>query len=259
MLNLNLVRTLVGDNASRHLACSISALLFGFALACGSAPADTVTSVSCATPTAPFVIGAASCDAIGSYGYAQATVASSVALPGTAGHPAVIEANSVVAALQTGVHGLTGIATAQSTANVGILFDTGGPVRNGYLELYFLQNAWHAPVNGVISELLTIGSYSASPDGSSLSSILIPIQLGTQFGFDYMQSVAAIGSSAGGLSIGDIDSQISLFAFEANGTTPVLLFDPPGDPVEALTPEPAAGGSVLVGIAGFALLFKFRR
>jgi hypothetical protein len=258
MLKSNLVRVSVGDNASRHLTCSILALLFGFGLACGSASADTVTSVSCATPTAPYAIGGASCGATGSYGYAQATVSSSVVLPGTASNPAVIDASSGVTALQTGVHGLTGTATAQSSANIGITFDTGGPVRDGYLELNFLQYAWRAPVNGVISELLTIGSYSASPDGSSLSSIFIPIQLGTQFGFEYLQSAAAIGSSAGGLSIGDIDSQISLFAFEGNGTTPVLLLDPPGNP-DALTPEPAAMGIMLVGIAGLALLSKCRR
>ena len=132
--------------------------------------------------------------------------------------------------MQYGVHGIAGTATAQSSADIGILFDTSGPLRDGLLELNFTQNAWQMPSNGYLSELLTIGSYTVDPNGNSLISIWIPIQLGSQFGFDYLATVAAIGSSGGGLASGAIESQISLQAFEADGTTGVQLFDPPGNP-----------------------------
>jgi hypothetical protein len=237
--------------------CSILGLAIGITLLAGGAAGDTVTSVSCATPTASFVTGPASCNVLGSYGFSQASVNSGIVLPATAGDAAVINASSSVSALQTGIHGITATATAQSSADIGIIFDTSGAVRNGYLELSFLQNAWEIPENGAISESLTIGSYTASPDGASLSSIWIPIQLGTQFGFNYLESVAAIGSSGSGLTVGEIDSEISLLAFESDGTTAVQLFDPPGDP-GSLTPEPSSAGIVIAGILGLAVLLKFR-
>jgi hypothetical protein len=236
--------------------CSI--LLLGLILAAFPGAADTVTSVSCATPTAPLATGASTCDAAGLYGYTQGNVSTNISLPATAADAATITANSSVSALQTGVHGISQTATAQASANIGIIFDTTGSLRNGLLELSFLQNGWTSPINGYMSESLSIGSYSVNPNGSSLSSVWIPIQLGSQFGFDYQQSIAAIGSSISGLSRGDIDSQISLLAFEANGTTAVQLYDPPGGPGNLLTPEPASLGLMGLGLLSAALLSKFR-
>jgi hypothetical protein len=240
--------------------CARSILIFGMGLAvvAGTVRASTITSVTCATPTAVLATGAASCDAIGLYGYSQAVVSTGITLPGTATDAAVIQASSSASALQTGVHGIVGTATAQSSAEIGIIFDTTGPVRSGLLELSFLQNTWDAPLNGYLSQSLAIGSYSANPNGSSLSSIWIPIELGSQFGFDYTQSIAAIGSSIGGLSTGSIDSQMSLLAFEADGITAVQLYDPPGSPSNLFTPEPANIGIMAIGLFSLILFVKLR-
>ena len=170
-------------------------IVSAFMLLCSLANADTVTSVSCSTPTAPFATGASNCDALGSYGYSQATAGFSEVMPTTASQAAVINARSTASALQFGAHGVAGTATAQSSVDLGIIFDTTGAVRSGLLELSFLQNTWVTPVNGLMKESLTVGSYSISPEGSSLSTIWIPIELGSQFGFEYLQSIAAIGSS----------------------------------------------------------------
>ena len=243
-------------NCPKVRSCSILAL--GLIVAIGTCSADTVTSVSCSTPTVALAIGSATCDAVGSYGYSQAAVSTNINLPATASDAAVITADSSVSALQVGVHGITGTATAQSSTDIGIIFDTTGPLRNGLLELSFLQDGWTTPINGYISDSLSVASYRVNPNGSSLSSIWIPVQLGTDFGFDFQQSLAAIGSSISGLSTGDIDSQISLLAFEADGTTAVQLYDPPGDPGNLLTPEPASVGLMAAGLLAAVLFFKIR-
>lgn len=232
-------------------------LMMAVALSAGLAAADTMTSVSCATPTAALQTGTSSCDAPGSYGYSQATVRSNVLLPSTASEAAVIKAVTSASAMQFGTHGIAGTATAQSMADIGIIFDTAGAARSGLLELNFTQNAWAAPVNGFISESLSVGSYRVTPGGSNFS-IWIPIQLGGEFGFDYAQSLTAIGSAGSGVTSGNVDAAITLQAFEADGVTGVQLFDPPGSPAPLLaTPEPGGLGLMTMAIAG-GLLFLMR-
>lgn len=224
-----------------------------------AAKADTITSVSCSTPTAAFQTDTAACDAIGRYGYSQASVTTGVALPASASDTAVINVNSSAAALQYSLHGIGGTATAQSAADVGIVFDTTGATRNGWLELSLTQNAWTTPVNGAISGSLSVGSFSAASDGGNLTSIWIPIQLGTQFGFDYVTNLIAIGSTGSGLTTGAIDTEITLQAFEADQTTGAQLFDPPGSPAGLLeTPEPQGLG-MLAGLASLGILFFIRQ
>jgi hypothetical protein len=219
--------------------------------------ADTITAVTCTSPGAPYVINSSSCHAVGTEGYAQGNVATSVSLPSNLSGAAVIDANSTASAIENTIRGIATTATATSSANIGVTFDTTGPVRNGLLELTFAQLGWTPPVNGYTYESLSVASYSVNPDGTSFT-VWIPIQLGTDFSFDYQQSLIAISS---GLSSGDIDSQIFLLAFEANGATPVGLFDPPSPSATIVaTPEPASMGLLMMAsVAGVALLFKRRR
>jgi hypothetical protein len=244
----------------RNLECLVLALALGSVLA-GCAAADILAAVSCSTPTAAFQTNGSSCDAMGSYGYSKAAVSSSVELAATASGAAIIEATSTASLMQGGTHGITGTATGQSSADIGIIFDTTGAVRNGLLELSFAQSSWTAPLNGYISENLTIGTYTVAPDGSKLSAIWIPIELGSAFGFDYVQSLAAIGSSGSGVTSGTIGTALSLRAFEADGTTGVQLFDPPESPTPLLlaTPEPGNLGIITAGVVGLAFLFRLRR
>jgi hypothetical protein len=219
-----------------------------------SAATTVTTSVTCSSPGAAYLTNSASCYALGTEGYAQGGVTTSVSLPTSASGAGVISADSTASALETTIRGLTATATATASANIGITFDTTGPVRNGLLELTFDQLTWTPPANGYTNESLSVASYSVNPDGSNVS-VWIPIQLGTDFSFEYQQSLTAISS---GLTSGEIDSQISLLAFEANGMTPVQLYDPPGPSL--LTPEPASIGMMMAaGVLGAAFLLKQRR
>lgn len=219
-----------------------------------STAASTITSVSCTSPGAPYITNSASCYALGTEGYAQGGVTASVSMPASASAAVVISADSTASALETTIRSVSATATGTSSADIGVTFGTAGLVRDGLLELSFNQLVWTPPANGYMYETLSVASYGVSPAGSSLN-VWIPIQLGTNFDFDYQQSLIAISS---GLTTGEIDSQISLLAFEANGVTPVQLLDPPGPLTAAtLTPEPGSFGMMLVaGIAGFMVIRK---
>jgi len=237
-----------------HLVC----LVFAATLIHSQvALADSVNAVSCSTPGAGLVTGTVSCSAA-LYGYANASSTSSVTLPSSIGQPLEIDADASASALLGGALGISAFSMAESTTDVTLNLDTAGSVRNGLLALNFQQSSWTTPGFGSISELLTIGSiYSVSPDGQNLS-ILIPIELGTDFSLSYVDSILANGDAASGLSSGAIGTSLSLAAFEADGSTPVDLFDPPSSVVA--TPEPASVGVTAVGLVlAFALLYRSRR
>ncbi len=219
--------------------------------------ASTITSVTCSSPGAPFANVANTCSAVGTNGYASATSSAGVLLPANANEAATITVVSTGSALETTIRALSTTAIATSSANVGVIFGTTGPLRNGLLELSFDQTAWIAPVNGSLSEWLAVASYSGDPNGGNLN-VWIPIQLGSDFGFDYQESLTAISS---GLDTAEIGSQISLLAFEADGVTSVQLFDPPGPLSPSLfAPEPESIGLTLSGVVlGIAVLLKRRR
>lgn len=145
----------------------------------------------------------------------------------------------------SGARGIGAFSTAEASNDLALNLDTAGPLRNGYLELNFSQNAWTAPGFGSISELLTIGTYSVSPGGQNLS-VFIPVQLGTDFSLNFLDSLTVNGDAATGVASGAIGADISLLAFEADQTTAVQLFDPPS-PATA-TPEPASLGMMALGI-----------
>ena len=224
----------------------------------GVSAASTVTSVTCASPGVSLGTGTTICDAQGTNGYASAGANAVVILPTSASGPAMVDATSTATSLETTSHGFTAIATATSSDDISIIFDTVGPVRNGLLELNFAQNTWTHSANAILHESLAIGSYSTNPNGSNLASVWIPIQLGKNFGFNYVQSILAISDAFTGMTTADIDSQISLLAFEANGSTPVQLYDPPGSPT--FTPEPASLGMIVAGaLLGVAAFLRRRR
>jgi len=216
--------------------------------------ADTISSVSCSTPAAALVTGTSSCSA-SYYGYANASSISSVTLPAGAGQPLQIDSDSSGTAMLSGVRGIGGYSTAEASTDLTINLDTAGPVRAGYLELNFLQNSWTTPAFGSISELLTIGTYSVSPDGQDLS-IFIPVQLGTDFGLSFLDSLTVNGDAATGAASGAIGADISLLAFETDQTTAVQLFDPPGS--VTATPEPASFGIMALGVLAVAGLIRKR-
>lgn len=237
-----------------NLSCK---LIFGLALLSGLSVASSITSVTCSSPGAPFASALNNCSAVGTNGYATATASANVLLPTSANQAAIITSDSTGSALETTIRALSTTATATSSANTGIIFDTTGPMRNGLLEISFDQLAFTSPINGSLAESLAVASYSANPDGQNLN-VWIPVELGTDFGFDYQQSLTSISS---GLDTAEISSQISLLAFEADGVTPVELFDPPGPVTPSLfAPEPASAGLMLsvVGI-GVALFINQRR
>jgi hypothetical protein len=236
-----------------QLVCLVFA---SFVMHCGVALGDSVNAVSCSTPGAGLMTGTVSCSAA-FYGYANATSTSSISLPSSVGQPLEIDAADSASAMLGGARGISSLSMAESTTDVALNLDTAGSVRNGYLALNFLQSAWTTPGFGSLSELLTIGGYSVSPDGQNLS-VLIPIELGTAFGLNYLDSIVANGDAGSGVSSGAIGSTITLAAFEADGTTAVDLFDPPSSVVA--TPEPGAFGMVAAGlILGMGLVQKLRR
>jgi hypothetical protein len=60
--------------------------------------------------------------------------------------------------------------------------------------------------------------------------------------------------------MGGIGADISLEAFEADGTTRVELFDPAGGIANAAVPEPTTLGMMSVGmLISLGLIHKFRR
>jgi hypothetical protein len=227
------------------------ALAISVSLGSGVLLADTINSVSCSTPGAMLVTGSSSCSA-SDYGYASASSVSSVTLPGSAGQALEIDSNASGSALLGGVRGIGAFSTAEASSDVSINLDTAGPVRNGYLELNFLQDSWTAPAFGSLSELLTIGTYSASPDGQDLS-VFIPVQLGTDFSLNFLGSLTVNGDAATGAASGAIGADISLLAFEADQTTPVQLSDPP-----SAVPEPASFGMMALGVLTVAGLLRRR-
>jgi len=233
-------------------------LTLGVILAAMFGVASTLTSVTCASPGAAYAVAATDCGALGTNGYARASVSSSVTLPSSATQAANIQLSSTVTALETTFRGIATSATATASADVGLIFDTTGAARNGLLELTFNQTAYTRAVDGIISQSLAIGP--ANPIlGGSAQTIWIPIQLGSEFGFEYKQSVSALGNAFTGLTSGSIGADISLLAFESNGTTPVELFDPPGILSPSLfTPEPASFGIFIAGLCGLGLLRKKR-
>jgi hypothetical protein len=214
--------------------------------------ADTVNSVLCSTPGAGLATGSGSCSAA-YYGYANASAVTSVTLPAAAGQALQIDSDLSGTALLGGVRGITEFSTAESLTNVALNLNTTGPVRSGYLELEFLQSSWTTPGFGSISELLTIGQYSVSPDGQNLS-VFIPIQLGTAFSLDFSDSLTVNGDAGTGAAAGAVGANISLVAFEADQTTAVALFDPPS--AVAAVPEPGSLGMMAIGVlvvSGFVL------
>jgi len=231
---------------------SVSLVLAFAVFGSGVILADTINSVSCSTPAAALVTGSSSCSA-SYYGYANASSVSSVTLPAAAGQALQIDSNASGTALLPGVRGIGAFSTADASSDVTINLDTTGPVRNGYLELNFLQNSWTAPQFGSISELLTIGTYSVSPNGQNLS-VFIPLQLGTAFGFHFLDNLTVNGDAATGAASGAIGADISLLAFEADQTTAVQLFDPPSSIVA--TPEPASFGMMALGVLAVASLLR---
>lgn len=212
----------------------------------GVALCDIVNSVSCSTPGAALSTGSSSCTAA-EYGYASATVGASVTLPTSAAQAAQIDSSASGSAILGTVRGISSFSTAQASSDININFDTTGPVRNGYLELTFLQGAWAQPSFGSLSELLTIGSYSFTPDGQNLS-IFLPMELGTEFAFSFLDDLTINGDAGSGMDSGSIGSDISLQAFEADKTTAVELFDPPSSAATAV-PEPESLGMMVAATA----------
>ncbi len=218
----------------------------GLMLTAGVGLSDIVNSVSCSTPGAALTTGSSTCSA-SEYGYASATVGASVTLPGSAAQAAQIDSSASGSAILGTVRGITSYSTAQASSNININFDTTGPVRSGFVELTFLQGAWAQPSFGSLSELLTIGTYSFTPDGQNLS-IFLPMELGTEFAFSFMDDLTINGDAGSGMDSGSVASDISLQAFEADKTTPVELFDPPSSPSSAV-PEPESLGMMAVATA----------
>jgi hypothetical protein len=217
--------------------------------------ADTVNSVSCFTPGAALITGATSCSAA-FYGYANASSTSSVILPSYVGQALDIQTSASASALLGSARGISAFSTAQSSTNLAISLDTTGPVRNGYLELNFLQTSWTAPAFGSINELLTIGTYSVNPNGQTFS-VFIPVELGTSFNLTYLNNLIVNGDAATSSATGSIGSDISLLAFESDRSTAVGLFDPPA---AVATPEPGSLGMMAVAVLLAAtLLCKTRR
>jgi hypothetical protein len=75
--------------------------------------------------------------------------------------------------------------------------------------------------------------------------VFIPIELGTQFGFDYLESITANGDAGSGSSSADIGADIAVQAFESDQTTAVPLFDPAASPANAV-PEPNSIGMMMI-------------
>jgi hypothetical protein len=224
----------------------ILTLVAAVSLSTGIGLCDIVNSVSCSSPGAALSTGSSTCSA-SEYGYASATVGASVTLPTTAAQAAQIDTSASGSAVLGTVRGISSYSTAQASSDININFDTTGPVRSGFVELTFLQGAWAQPSFGSLSELLTIGSYSFSPDGQNLS-IFLPMELGTEFAFSFLDDLTINGDAGSGMDSGSVASNISLQAFEADQTTPVELFDPPSSATSAV-PEPESLGMMAVGTA----------
>ncbi len=204
--------------------------------------ADTVTSVTCATFGTPLVSNASSCYAAGSNAYSQATSSGSVTVASTV----LVSEETEASGLQGGIRGIGATSNASASADIQVNLASAGSVRQGLLEVTLTQLAWQIPYSGSLSEELTIGSNTYTLSGTSLPEFSVPVELGTAFGLDLMESLSLQASVFSGFSSAAIGSDVSVAAFEADGSTPVALFDPPGI---VATPEPGSGWVLLAMLA----------
>jgi hypothetical protein len=217
-----------------------------FLLSSAILAADTLTGVTCSTFGAALVTDASSCYAAGSSGYSQASSSASVTVSGAVSLSAETEASGV----QGGIRGIGASSNATASADVQLNLNSAGPLRPGLLEVTLSQLAWQVPYAGSLSETLTIGSVTYTLSSASLAGFSLPVELGTAFGLDLMQSISLQASAFSGFSSAAIGSAISLAAFEADGSTPVALFDPPA---VLAAPEPGTGWFLLLAVLFAAL------
>jgi hypothetical protein len=194
------------------------------------------------------------CNDPGPYGYANAEATGAVTLPQTAQDSATISVDTNASALAFGIRGQYLTSTANSKSDISIMFNSLGAVRAGLLEVNIDQTAWNSPINGMMGQNLAIDSYLYTcPNPCAAAglptSFWLPIALGADFAFNYSQEITVTSGSQSGVSSSDIATQIVMLAFEADGKTPVQLFDPPGPVTHALVvPEPATVAFVVAGV-----------
>ncbi len=198
---------------------------------------------------------------------ANSAVSATLSLPGAPSNyltAAVSESVSEVPFLErNGV----GPSSASASASIDLNLFTGGPVRQGLLELYLPTLSWIDAPEGYSGQMdLSLGSITGYCQSAGTltcnvgtyyvvanNTLLLPFTLGESFAFHFSQSDSVYGDINSGDSEGTDQTTIAFRLLEANGETPVALYDPP-----LSAPEPASFGILGLGIAGIAFAIRLR-
>lgn len=201
------------------------------------------TSVSCAVQGQTFLSVSAptQCSLAGNYGVSVPLASASVVaiFPDTFGGDSFSASIVVSAFAQPGATTLpiaeaNLVADASASASWSITADTGGPVRDGFIELS--APGFFDSESGTGAYWSQVGPYDTEFGNSGE---LIPFTLGEPFTVSLMAtaSIEGVADFGGGDTVMD---SLSFELFEADGVTPVQFF---------ATPEP---GSLMLVAAGLA-------
>ncbi len=239
-------------------------LVLALAVFCGVkfAAADVITNVTCQVGANPAISNASNCsvNATNSQPSARAGVAVnqvSVVSGGGLSTPFAVNVTGLAAAVPLSNIGSGPNISSNSTANATVTYDlsTLGPVRPGVLTYLGSYSNWQVGSGDDSAQIsVSLGSLSASCSGiqpfcsGALSSLVprsVPFTLGNSFAFQFAESFAAYGDplvegpgSAGGTAA------FTFQLFEADGTTPVVLY---------AAPEPGTLGLLLLPFFGFGI------
>ena len=219
-----------------------------FGLVSAAMSASITLSTTCASGNNT-VLGAGSCGVKNSTGSAGAQ---SLATFIVSSNTVTVDAITSATASTGGNTATFGFAPFSASATVAITADlyTTGPVRQGYVEVSGGSQTGDGGDGGGNSSY-SVGSAMSSfcPVNSScygtLGSRLVPIQLGTSFTFTETQSANGETDPTDFLGDGLANTSETFTFFEADGVTPVTVFD------SSAVPEPATWPLFALGLAVF--------
>lgn len=248
-------------------------LISAFLVSIGIAKGDVITSVTCAANGYSSISNAAQCVqgtglAYGPGVEARGAVSATVSMPNVPSNYLTADISESVSEVPALGLNMVGPSSAWATASISLNLSTLGPVRQGFLQIYAPTLSWIDAPEGYSGQMnLSLGSITGScQSAGSLTcrigtyylaangTLLLPFTLGDSFSFQITESDSVNGDVDSGDSEGTDQTAISFRLLEADGATPVALYDPP-----ATAPEPATFGILSLGVAGLVLAARLKR
>jgi hypothetical protein len=229
---------------------------------------DVVSSTTCSILYSASASGATDCSITGTGEWpaeASATSTGSVALPTSASDPLSMTVSQSVEAHTGTSEWFTVNALATATTSIHVNLYTEGAVRDGYVEVSS-PTMWTVAPDGFTGRAsLSLGSYNGGCGGGGMDAncyfgnILLwsptvnyklPFTLGNDFALDFTQTFNGDANMFSGATEGFGQTVFNFQFFEADGITPVMVFDPPG---AASAPEPSTWSLAILPLVGLAL------